>query len=244
MFKKTLVAAALLCTLSMGNVIAASARAEITGFKIELIDMDASDGIAPSIAFAEEPWVQVFIGIYNRNNYFEDYSGSYGTLHGANGSGIAITSVLPDNGSSTVTAFTADSLAYSSGSQTMPFVLTPHTLALFGVEFAVGMDRKPGDTTFGLASLEADLVGGPRFSGLLRTGDGLHEAARRLFYGELLSGAAEEQGSFRLETVASALNAVAPVPEPGSWSLLTAGLAVLGGAQWRRRRGRRTGMSA
>ena len=238
MFNRKSVLAALFCALAMGNSFASSARADITGFKIELIDMDASDGIAPAIAFPYDPWVQAFIGIYNRSDYYEEYSGYYGTLHGANGTGIAITAVLPDSGSSRVEAFTADSLAYSSGSQTMPFVLTPNTLALFGVEFAVGMDREAGDTTYAIASLEADLMGEQRFSGRLRTGDGLHEDASRLFYGELLSGAGEGQGSFRLDTVASALNAVAPVPEPGSWAMLTAGLAVLGGAQWRRRRAR------
>lgn len=245
MSKRNSVVGALLCTLSIitGNALATSAHADIPWFTIELSDLNISDGITPAITFPYDPWVQVMVGVYNRTTYYEDYSGGYGTLHAATGTGIAITTVLPGSGSSNVQTFIADALAYSSGSQVMPFVLTPNTRVLFGVGFAAGQDRQPGDTVYAYASLEADMTGGQRFSGRLRTeSDALHGETTSLYYGELLSDAGGGEGTFRLETVASALTAVAPVPEPGSWAMLTAGLAVLGGGQWRR--WRRRGESA
>ena len=239
MFKKNcIILVALFLGLTVGAVAraAGSAKAEIKTFNVQLIDLDTADGIAPAISYASQAQVAAFYGVYTRAEYHEDFRSYYGTLIGAYDSGVAVTTVEPGRVYSEAQSWGIDSLAFSSGAQTLSFWLTPNTSAIFTAQVEFDLERESGDRARGWAGMSGSVWEGPSFTDDLRTpASPLSYTASATLNGALESSGRSAMGELRLWTEASVLSA-APVPEAGTWGMLLAGLGVVGAAARSRRR--------
>lgn len=233
--------------LCSGTAHAAASQvyAEISGFTIELIDLDPNDQITPWLNFTSD-----YQGARTRGSYVwpfeEDTLIGYGTT--------AI--VRPTAGAGTSLSETALSAgAYISSSKYGPqqyqaeatryaqFILSPSTgllLTASGTVRAEGFDlawprdsMRAGISLHGqLNSPVAGIDGSDYIERSYSTTGGVRDYSLSAYFA---SGAVAQSGNFQLG-VSSSTDISSTVPEPSSYAMLLAGAVLLGGAARKRRR--------
>ncbi|MFP5393055.1 MAG: PEP-CTERM sorting domain-containing protein [Gammaproteobacteria bacterium] len=233
----------LTATLSSAPALAAHAdvSAQVSGFKIELIDLDPNDGIAPSIVFDNE----TFPG----STYTSEGSGSftgYDSVFTPVGHGGASAS-LSTTGMGT-RAYFSESAPYggwqtSKATRGAAFTLSASTGLLLTAQATLRRDRAPSVDAYSSVILTLSVddhlpgIDGRQYqSQEFAAADG--ERSHKLS-AYLSTGAVAQQGYFSLETRASLTDPglpPTPVPEPETWGMMLVGLGLLDGAAARRRR--------
>lgn len=223
---------------------APGASARISDFSYQLIDLNLLDGIAPSITF--EPGLDYWqaSGSYcfgHTGGCRSDYHFGIGQYDYQTGPGSSRVTIAPDLMQASVAldrrfdpeADIFSAVAYFNGA----FVLSPWTEVRFtsaaALSVAADAYTEAGVVThlYGwLGDMEPDT---PRYfqSSMALAASGAQAGE---LGGSLRSGGLAEHGTFY--RIASAnLTRAAPVPEPSSYAMLVAGLAVLGARRLRRR---------
>ena len=223
---------------------AASASAFVRDFSYQLIDLDPADGIIPSLIFTSDiinanafanvnnlrgpPWDdELALTTYGRGT-IEKVPGS-ASIEAAPGAAKA--DAIAGRG-----AFSADS---ASGYQ---FTLTPNTHVVFSatarIQVAHDHLNHPPDQSSAFAGLLGEFVtsAGQRTdfdSHLYSESPGINTipVAVHAFTGKFAG-----TGNVRAQASAFALG-VSPIPEPATWAMMVAGLAVAGVRILRRRPG-------
>lgn len=222
---------ALCCGLFLGavDVHAQSAKAGISGFTVQLIDLDAADGIAPGLSFVSQSQHSHY---HVLGEGLFDYQDVYG--YGGVTRDDAIASlrswVGQDALASEVQGHMAATSYQASSEWSGRFHLTPGTAAIFRAQTRVDSAFGSGWQALSQAGMFADLGDDSGFHSRL-TGDAGKppSAADGLLYGELRSGAGSTGADGYLGMYTSAWVVTSPVPEPGSGAMLLAGLAVMAG---------------
>ncbi|KQV80861.1 hypothetical protein ASD15_13240 [Massilia sp. Root351] len=244
---KTLVVGALLAvtSLSMTQARADRAKAEISGFTIQLIDVDLADGVSPSFAFLSQSqhayYSLVRDGIIDADEIY-----GHGSVGRNDAGAVLSSSVGGDALSSTVDATVGGTSFLASSDWSARFHLSPATAVIFRALTRVDAVLGLGGEALSQAGMSGDLVdvgvpgsSGGFYSWLVGNGAAPPSASEGLLYGELRSGSGSAGADGYLSMYTSArvvTSAVAsPVPEPGSAAMLLAGLAVVAGLALRRR---------
>ncbi|CAN7296703.1 PEP-CTERM sorting domain-containing protein [Pseudoduganella sp. LjRoot289] len=236
MNRKLIVLPALISSIAFSSLpaYAATSTAEIVDFNMQLIDLDPADGIAPAFSILGGPYIHVLNYAYALGQGLFDHSDieTFGTLQHTYPYGSVFSMAAADTFASRAEADKAGTYSGVS-SLGFDFSLTPNTSAVFTATATVSAHPRDGYRTYGQAFMMAMLFGGGDFYEQLSTADAATgEAGTRAFYGELHSGSAAMAGRFDMEARATAQ--VPEVPEPGSWAMLLAGIAVIGLAGARR----------
>jgi hypothetical protein len=237
-------AAACAATLAPAGALAGSASASLSGLVFQLVDLNPSDGITPSMVFDSltdaEPGMSY--DQHTPDSYVYGYSEEYGVLYKPNAGGYTETRVATDALSSAAQVSQPGTQFQAVASWHLKYTLSPNTALITIMTAAVGVVPE-GSYGHGRAQFTNELANGRRSFGALRTReDGLPDAAQGTLYGSVRSDATSLVGHFTMSAratasapAAPALGAVSPVPEPAEWALLLAGLAVLGCVTLRRR---------
>lgn len=245
--RSLLAAAAVLAMLAPGaHAATASASAEIHDLKYQLIDLNPNDGILPTITFdyssanqeskSWSPWAS-HVGGADSSTQVVHASGSASTASSATGLAAAV-------------ALSSDYYrSYEASARNYyDFILSPYTAVLIT---AVGsLDVDAGGSTASAATIEFDasldhldaggVRGGTYYSQRYDSRDGAGDYSFAAYFA---SGATSEDGFIILHAGSSTwLNAptapvdpTSPVPEPETYGMLVAGLAVVGALSRRRR---------
>lgn len=204
-----------------------SARADITGFTVQLIDLDAADGIAPSLSFASQSQHSHYSVVGDGVFDFGDTYG-YGSVARDDAAGVLASHVANDALSSRVQARAGGLSFLASADWFAQFHLSPATAVVFRAMTRVDSMIGVGAEALAQAGMSGDLGGkGGFYSWLVGNAAAPPSANEGLLYGELRSGSdsAGMDGSLSIYTSARVITS--PVPEPGGWAMLLGGLAVL-----------------
>lgn len=220
-------------TMAGGMAQASSGSASIYDFAYELYDLDPADGIFPSLIFTSE----TASGTVNANN--NPVLGlPWDETRSLGGYGAAAVDKVPGRARVEVTAGArrASALAWRgaflASSQTVfNFTLSPMTEVVFSAIGAIAVKNdnatNPPDASWASAALVGEVASFPcqrtQFSSyvaLTTPGASTRSLAAHAFTGELGG-----EGTLRMSAEASAV-AVSPIPEPGQWTMLLAGLAL------------------
>lgn len=240
-------AAAALCALP-AHAQSASASAAITSFSYRLVDLDLADGITPSIALTPiSGFTRLSHSMYG-NSAMNEFQ-SIGTL-GTTASGRAFGSASTTSGVDFMQAMAQFSAPAGAGYQSFGgeneyrfnFTLTPSTGLAFSGDVSLAAHDSGGPVQ-ALAGMRMQGLFPWTPSGLVdytafNWTAGVEDGARaERFYGELRTGAIGLQGYFRMTNHATVIsNALLPIPEPQTYAMLLAGLALLGVCARRQRR--------
>ncbi|WP_082552033.1 PEP-CTERM sorting domain-containing protein [Massilia sp. Root351] len=234
--------------LSVVNVHAATAKSELNKFKMEIIDLNLSDGIVPSITFSQAQGnvAQAGYAVSGRGADATEFISGFGSVGREYGGGSVSSMVSAAGLATQAYAPGADLWFQASSSWRGDFILSPNTAVIFTAWAEVGSALEGGHIAQGQASMEGRLTGGPGFGDRLSTSFALpSDYAEGVLFGELHSGASEAAGSVSLWSAAYAsVEAMPPVPEPGTGAMLAAGLALLAAVALRQRRARRVSGAA
>jgi hypothetical protein len=216
----------------------ADVTASIIDFRYQLIDLDANDGIAPSIVF-DDPYVTVRS---SGNGTYENLYG-YGHNEVTGPYGVASTSASATDLLSLAGFTSSEHGTQSFGSEASlgrAFTLSPSTgllVSATGLLSAGSADasRTVAALSFSL-SLETPLsgIGGGDYR---QQGYSLSQGSGDyLLSGYLATGALAQTGyiSLRAESTASYIEPTSPVPEPATWGMLAAGALLVAGAARKR----------
>lgn len=240
-----LLAAFSLMTIASAHAQSSSASAEVTGLSYQLIDLDPTANITPGISFTE------------RIDSISYYDNSSGNIDYQESMDFSPTSITRSFGSASTTADRGNWRAAARFDLATPyfqlfsaqnfygvdFELTPSTGLLLLANVALTAAHA-GASTRSEASARMfgylNFVGNEAFEGSDFNDRVGIESGSRAYYlsGYLHSGTDALQGTFGIDTVATAtFYGAAPVPEPQTYTLLLAGVGLLG---WlTRRAGRR-----
>lgn len=207
--------------------IAATSKAEISGFNIQLIDLDPMDGIAPAMTIAEPMGTFVHYYIVAEGLDERGSLSDFGTLQHDSLSGSVFSMAGADAFSSVAVLDARYGLVQAGSYQYFTFWLTPNSAAVFSATAAFETKAQHDSRNYAAAYMDGLLWYGARFSHLLSTANSpVDETASGTFYGELHTGSTQEGGMLSIGTTAIAQ--IQAVPEPGSWTMLLAGFAVVG----------------
>jgi hypothetical protein len=223
----------LLCALTAAPACAqsGSVSSTLTDFQFELIDLAPNDGIAPAISIQESLWSRIWYDdpwLPSANQSRDAYGGTGLSTSG----GAASTLHTPDTmvSKALVRTDAGRPVRFNGETETRwSFELTPSTAVRFDALALISSVPQPGVTFSSYASMRGDLrslldgtfVINSFSDGLyLAGGGGSHPLS-----GYLSSGLGGTQGTLSLATHVFA--DVRPVPEPHTWAMLFAGLAVL-----------------
>lgn len=235
MNRKLIVLPALISSIILSSLSAhaATSTAEIVEFNMQLIDLDPADGIVPGLAILEGTYIDVLNYAYGPGLYDHSRIGTFGTLQHSYPSGSVFSMASADAFASRAQTDATGTSFQAASSLGFAFSLTPNTSAVFSATTTVGSDAHGGYRTYGQTHMMGNVYGGGDFYQMLSTADASMGGQRTLpFYGELHSGSLAMTGRFDIGTRAAAQ--ILEVPEPGSWAMLLAGMAIVGLAGARR----------
>jgi hypothetical protein len=205
------------------------ASVETSGFSYELVDLDDMDGIIPAITFSYDGGASQSYGLAHPlgSESSKSHTG-YGMLENEIYGGSARAESGIDFVKVSATAWRAGMTSNSVADTYLGINMTPNTAVIFHVPYELyATISEPG--SFARASL--------LFTGAVNDGFALYDvqlgrgATSGSFTGRLTSGSDGLVSNIGLTAGAS----VAVVPEPATYAMLLAGLAVLGGAGLRGR---------
>lgn len=237
-------AAACAAALAPAGALAGSASASLGGLVFQLVDLNPSDGVTPSMVFDSltdaEPGMSY--DQHTPDSYVYGYSEEYGVLYQPGAGGYTETRVATDALSSAAQVGLPGAQFQAVASWHLKYTLSPNTALITMMTAAVGVVPE-GSYAHSRVEFQNELENGRRSFGALRTREnGLPDTAQGTLYGSVRSDATSLVGHFTMSARATAsapavpaLGAVSPVPEPAEWALLLAGLAVLGCLTLRRR---------
>jgi hypothetical protein len=214
-------------SLSTAHAQANSARAEITGFTVQLFDLDPSDGILPSLSFASQSQHSHYSvtgdGLFDLADTY-----GFGSVARDDTAGALFSQVASDALSSRVEGRMTDTSFLASSDWFAQFHLSPATAVVFRALTRVDSMVWARGEGLSQAGMSGDLGGTGGFYSWLVGNAGAPPAANEgILYGELRSGSEGADGSLSMYT--SARIVTSPVPEPGSWAMLLAGLGIAAG---------------
>ncbi|MTW01981.1 PEP-CTERM sorting domain-containing protein [Duganella ginsengisoli] len=209
---------------------AAQASFAVSGVTVNLIDLDTTDGVTPSITFNTEYGYAGYT-IRHLPGYNDYISGgtNFGAVHNSSQWAIADASVGTRSLSLGVQTLQANVTAELSARSDTLFTLSKNTLAIFSVPYTVSLTKSSKeflDTSFKFSAG----VPGSYFDSdyTFRRG----QVSSTLF-GEIYTGSSAGEGSLNLlATIYTSTSGTPPIPEPGTYAMLLAGLGVIG---WRLR---------
>ncbi len=216
---------------------AVSARASVSGFGIQLIDLSPTDGIAPAMRM-DGVAIGAYISVFGPDGPETAQVADYGAVQRDYPFGSAFSSAAPDAFRSEITL---DVRGFYTSAHSNHFVLefelTPYTAAVFNADLAISTNGEYGYASYAEAFMGAHIYGAGNLGGSISTGNpGGDESSSDAIRFEVRTGSQPTKGGFNVGTYVYA-NAV-PVPEPGTWAMLVAGLGIVGTAIRRQRRRR------
>lgn len=217
---------------------AATTSASITDIRYQLIDLDLTDGVAPTLTIGSaSSYIAAFYG--NDENYDHQSASVFGIVHvGAGlGEGAARTTTTSLQSNASFISPVGIQQAYGFASQRVEFTLSPNTGLVFS---ALGSLSSDPVTARVEASLYATGVmrtvtngveSNQSFENSFSLVDGERDYTLR---GYLATASVEERGYlyFKTDTFVRAQ----PVPEPATYGMLLAGALVVGAAARRKAR--------
>lgn len=219
-----------------GPVHAVSARASVTGFGIQLIDLNPTDGIAPALRM-DGITVGAYISAFGPAGPDSVQVEEYGSVQREYSFGSAFSSAAPDTFLSEISLVGRGFYNSAHSNQfVLEFELTPDTAAIFSAGLAISTDGEYGYASYADAFMGAYIDGTGNVGGSIDTdnlsGDESRSDTVRF---EVRAGSQALKGGFLNVGTYVYANAL-PVPEPVTWTMLAAGLGVVGAAF--RRQGR------
>lgn len=233
-----LFAAAALSTAPVAGAAGTSASASLTGFSWKLIDLNPDDAIAPSITLTQNPvaWSQ------RSNGHVPsvDWKQGYTTTEVINQTGSAHTRMDGNGAFAWAEASNLTSTFHGWSTENITFELSAFTAIEFSGLAEVDSSEAGSTRTNGRVLFDGNLYGlsgamasgpGTRLSSFSYALDSSRRTGTQWLSGRLQSGETAAYGNFNSMAVAE-VN-VTPVPEPATWSMLAAGVGLIG---WRSRR--------
>ncbi|NHZ62788.1 PEP-CTERM sorting domain-containing protein [Massilia genomosp. 1] len=218
------------------------ATASLSNIQFELIDLDLTDNITPSITFSRKSAsesVLIRSGSDNAQGSSSGFKSISRSVPDATVSASATPTSVQVGAQADVVE--ANLNATATASQTMSFVLSPSTRLSFSAQADTVLDNEGIMLAWSSATLGASMdmlingvVGNETVSMTLRNTKG--ERSRFLF-GSMDTGASIGRGTLTASTTARFINSLSmaplasPVPEPASYAMLAAGLLVIGAAR-------------
>lgn len=249
--------AALACALCLNGAQAATANASVAIVEITLTDLDVNDGITPSLQLLTPDFFDSRVSVthFFRNSATPNVNGltSFNYFEPLQRRTILTSSL---DGTAAKTGTSLDTLAISSSLTTTPgllsradassnahvdFLLSPNTSLSITFDLSVQADAVFGDSTYARADAWAMI----NYEGALRpfgpNRSLIHEDTDR---GTLRGKEETVRWTGTIDSRADALDLnlqfatfaqISPVPEPQTWGMLLAGLALAGAAARRKR---------
>ncbi|WP_167088788.1 PEP-CTERM sorting domain-containing protein [Massilia frigida] len=219
------------------------ASANLNNFQFQLIDLDLTDNITPSITFnftQFDGYLTFLSGKQGGTRYLPDY----GTISGAYATGSASATSAPTglHVEAHVNSVPSSLSVQVHTAQSLSFTLSPSTRLMFSAQADAFLDQKGIDRASSTArmsgSLYSTINGVDGFSDFHTALDSKEGKGSRLLEGALSSGAGVARGTLSASTTISLVHsgATSPVPEPATYGLLAAGLLVIGAARRKARK--------
>jgi hypothetical protein len=223
--------------LLTGATHAASSSAQLSNFKIELIDLDTTDNITPSFTYAlASDGASAFYEMsyrsvheWNKSSALGGYANVY---HGA-----STLTTLENNGVMSMTDTPVSGLsANATGRLRYDFTLSANTQMIISALGTVTADQDGGRNAYGQVELIGGTDSGQSF--YKRIGQfGSPSNVSGLMFGAFRTGEEAGTGYYMLRANAFSESAfLPPIPEPETYGMLLAGGGVVGLAARRRRR--------
>ncbi|CUI04953.1 PEP-CTERM sorting domain-containing protein [Massilia antarctica] len=231
---------ALAAVCSSAQAAPSTATASIEQFRFELVDLDLSDGVTPSISFTQQYWEVDSSGGGQHQTYKTPATTSITTRFGAAGGSASDTGI--SSSAKVYHPVASDGVyhKYSTNSYRITdFILSPNTQMIFTALGTVS-DLRQGkfDSSVARISMQGKLLdesGGwmDSFSKSYETSAG---SATLRMYGSLSTDGLARSGRFDLTTYAFLAGPVSSVPEPSTYGMLLAGTFLVGAMACRQRR--------
>lgn len=214
----------------------------MSNVQYQLIDLDLTDGITPSITFDADDEVTVYSSIRTTPPLpiYEQILSDFGSTTMV-GDYAHTSATLGLNGGSNQVTLTPASVWQSAGSSSQlltRFTLSPSTGLSFSASATIAADAQTHAaeaTAIFIADLSYTHNGVFRLQEYVEAYSTHNGARDYLFNGYFVSGREAASGTFNMRTWSSATT-IAPVPEPATYGMLLAGALVVGLAARRRRR--------
>lgn len=229
-------AAAAVLAAPLASAAGPSASASLTGYTIELIDLDPNDGIIPAI-YQKALSVVTYSQRMNGPRPEMDYKIGYNSSEVVHQPGSARTRIDAVSADARAEASDTTSRFSASNDSRYAFILSPNTaLHISGLTEVSLSGAHPEKISNAFVWLRGELSGDDDPVSRVEI---LHSArtdpGSRNLYAVLQSGDAWTTGRILLNVNAGVNYPLVPVPEPSTYAMLLAGLGLLG---WHARRSR------
>ncbi|WP_229477246.1 PEP-CTERM sorting domain-containing protein [Massilia rubra] len=231
---------ALAAMCSSAHAATSTAKASIEQFHIELVDLDLTDGVTPSLFFTQQSWGVDSVGDAQRQVYTVQGKTSITTSFGATG-GSASDSTLSSSASVNHPAVKdGKSHQYTTNSYRITnFTLSPHTQMIITALGSVSENRLGVfDSSVARIAMRGKLLDESgdwvdSFSKSYQTDAG---STTLRMYASLSTDEFVRSGNFDVVTQATLAGQISSVPEPSAYAMLLAGTVLVGAMARRRRR--------
>lgn len=225
-----LIAGVLLSAVLPGAAMAAQGSFAISGVAVNLIDLDTTDGVTPSITFhGERGGSGISVQYKPGNQYIWDYHDSFGTVNNSSQWAIVESGVGSKSLNLAAEMLDANASAESSAYFETNFTVSKNTLAIFSLPYTFSLTKSSNEFLENKFNFSAS-VPGSFFNTDYTFKRG--QVSSTLF-GEVNTGSNAAEGYFHMSaSIFASGSGAPPVPEPGTYAMLLAGLGAIA---WRLR---------